>query len=148
MKQIFYFLFLSLILFACNTNKQVINSDENIPQKGEKIKVLMNSKDSLRIDPFEIDSLKIVDDRLEIFVNYSGGCGEANFDLYRTNRIMESMPPKTILYLAFTDDDPCRSIEIKKLTFDLEPFKRFADRGGIFLKISGTNKMAFYNISK
>jgi hypothetical protein len=148
MKKIFLFLFLILILSACNTNKQVITSDKQIPEKGEKIKVLGVPVDSLRIDPYVIDSLKIIDDRLEIIVNYSGGCGEANFDLYRTNRILESMPPKTVLYLAFTDNDPCRSIETKRLIFDLEPFKRFADRGGIYLKISGTNKVAFYNIPK
>jgi len=52
------------------------------------------------------------------------------------------------LHLALTDNDPCRSIVQKKLTFSLEPFKRFADRGGIYFKIAGTEKSVLYQIPK
>jgi hypothetical protein len=81
-------------------------------------------------------------------VSYGGGCGEADFDLYLSNRIMESMPPKTLLYLTFNDQDPCRSIVKKKLKFSLKPLKKFADRGGIYLKIAGTEKSVLYQIPK
>ena len=110
--------------------------------------MLEKPADSLRIDFYEIDSLSIKDHCLEILVNYGGGCGGARFELYYTNQVLESMPPQIVLHLAFIDNDPCRSIVQKKLKFNLEPFKRFADRGGIYFKIAGTEKSVLYQIPK
>lgn len=145
MKQIFFFLISLIFIASCITNRQTAKTQT---AECNSIKLLKSPSDSLRIDPYDIDSLKIVDDCLGIYVSYGGGCGNADFGLYLTDRIMESMPPKTVLYLAFADDDPCRSIETKKLTFSLEPFKRYAEGGGIYLKIAGTDKSILYQISK
>lgn len=109
--------------------------------------LLEKPSDSLRFDHYGIDSLYIKDQCMEVVVNYSGGCGESEFKLYYTNRIMESMPPKTVLYLTFEDNDPCRSIVRKGLKFSLEPFKRFDD-GGIYFKIYGTDKSVLYQVPK
>jgi len=145
MKKTILFITILFLVTACSTNRQ---NTKTKTSDCINIQLLKTSADSLRIDYYVIDSLKIVDDCLEVFVNYSGGCGNASFDLFYTNRIMESIPPKTVLYLAFTDDDPCRNIETKKLTFSLDPFKRFADHLGIYLKIAGTDKEIFYKYLK
>lgn len=142
-------LFLSIILIvaACSASKKTANNNQT-RTTCQEMKLLEVPLDSLRFDYFTIDSLFIKDECLEIKVNYGGGCGEANFDLYLSDRIMESMPPKTLIYLTFNDQDPCRSIVQKKLRYSLKPLKRFADRGGIYLKIAGTEKSVLYQIPK
>jgi len=148
MKYLVLFFSIFILVAACNTKRGTIKSDQTKIIACSEILLLEKPIDSLRIDFYNIDSLNIKDKCLEILVNYGGGCGEARFDLYYTNQILESMPPQTVLHLAFDDNDPCRSIVQKKLKFSLEPFKRFADRGGIYFKISGTERSVLYQIPK
>ncbi len=136
-----------LIVAACTTKKQTAKTNQLNTSCIEMV-LLEKPLDSLRFDHYTIDSLTIKDQCLEILVNYGGGCGEANFELYLSDRIMESMPPKTVLYLTFEDKDPCRSIVQKKLQYSLKPLKKYADRGGIHLKIAGTEKSVLYQIPK
>ena len=89
-------------------------------------------------------SFSVVGDVLEVFVSYGGGCGEADFEMYYTQRVMNSMPPQTVIYLGFTDSDPCRSIVTKKLTFSLEPFRIMAENGGIWLILGGSDLRQLY----
>lgn len=136
-----------ITLAACSTNKETAKTDQ-INTSCIEMMLLEKPLDSLRFDHYTIDSLSIKDQCLEILVNYGGGCGEANFELYLSDRIMESMPPKTVLYLTFEDKDPCRSNVQKKLRYSLKPLKKYADRGGIHLKIAGTEKSVLYQIPK
>ena len=89
------------------------------------------------MDPFDVDSMTIDGDCLNVFVHYGGGCGEANFELYYTQIVAQSMPPQTSLQLSFEDNDNCRSIVSRRLFFDLEPFSDYANNGGIYLLIAG-----------
>lgn len=145
----FSIIILSIILIAaaCGTNKEAAKTDQNKTTCQEMI-LLEVPLDSLRFDHYTIDSLTIKDHCLEILVSYGGGCGDAKFDLYLSDRVMESMPPKTVLYLTFDDKDPCRSIVQNKLRYNLKPLKKFADRGGIYLKIAGTEKSVLYQVPK
>jgi len=77
-------------------------------------------------------------------VNYSGGCGGAEFQLYNANRIKESLPPQTVLFLHLKDEDPCRAIVRDTLFYDLGPFEKFANNSGIMLKFKGVNKSILY----
>ncbi len=95
-------------------------------------------------DFYTLDTLSIVNDCLNVSVTYDGGCGTADANLYYTDRIMESFPPKTVLFFIFTDNDACRSIIKKTFSFDLSPFSEKASTGGIWLKIAGTDKRVFY----
>ncbi len=148
MRFLLLILLTTFLLTACSTKKQSANTNQPKTSDCKEMIMLEKPADSHRIDFYDIDSLSIKDYCLEILVNYGGGCGEARFDLYYTNQVLESMPPQTVLHLAFEDNDPCRSIVQKKLTFSLEPFKRFADRGGIYFKIAGTEKSVLYQIPK
>ncbi|MEJ2595835.1 MAG: hypothetical protein P8100_12090 [bacterium] len=109
--------------------------------------LLDTSPDSLRMDPFQIDSLRIEEQCLDIFVSYGGGCGEVRFNMYYTQKVQHSFPPQTTLYLAFEDNDHCRAIERKKLTFDLSPLSNYADNGGIWLNIAmeGQHRILYQN---
>ena len=137
----------AFVVAGCKTNKPAADGGQTQSACREMM-MLEKPLDSLRFDHYTIDSIAIREQCLEIVVSYGGGCGDATFDLYLTNRVMESMPPKTVLYLTFTDNDACRSIVKKKLKFNLKPYKRFADRGGIYLKIAGTDKSVLYQIPK
>lgn len=140
---VFYF-----TLLSCSTSKKVVESKQEPNLECQKMILLEEPVDSLRFDHYEIDSVMIKDQCLDFVVNYGGGCGEASFELYYGNEIMESIPPETVIYLSLEDNDPCRSIVTKKLSFSLSTFKKYADRGGIYFKIHGSDKSILYQIPK
>jgi hypothetical protein len=88
-------------------------------------------------DLFDIDSAWIEGNCLKIAVVYSGGCGTVDFQLYYNEKAMKSMPPQKSLFLAFTDNDPCRAMIQDIVRFDLGPFEAMARAGGVVLNLSG-----------
>ena len=124
------------------------NEIENIPVKPEEncmeMLFLEQPAKDLKSDFFEIDSLNINGNCLEIVVNYGGGCGDADFNLYYSDSITERMPPETKFYLVLKDDDPCRSIVHKKLKYSLEFYKDVAKNSGIYLHVSGKEEPVLY----
>lgn len=138
-------LLLLLALFSCQSQKKTTEQ-----QNGEQINVcqpMFNLTEEVNPGPsdhFSIDSLSITRNCLEIFVNYGGGCGGAEFQLYNANRIKESLPPQTVLFLHLKDEDPCRSIVSDTLYFDLSPFNKFANNSGIWLKFKGFEESVLY----
>ena len=144
-------LVLALIItaVACSNTKKTSDSNRTEPRNCLSMELLKTSPDSIPMDPLNIDSLKIVKGCLDVYVSYGGGCGEVKFNLYYTNLVQNSFPPQTTLYLSFEDKDNCRAIETKKLSFDLQPFKKQAGNGGIYFNLKN-NKGAkiFYEIRK
>lgn len=144
MKYALLFISITMLFTACKTGNKATNRNNLVADSGREMKLFEGNAADLHSDYFTLDSLVIDGDILRITASYGGGCGDAVFDLYYTNRIMESMPPKTVLLLVFTDNDPCRAIVNKTLEFSLEPFRSFAENDGIVVKISGTDKTALY----
>jgi len=139
------FLFVLLFLFSCHVQKEA-TKQKNIDSEVACNPMLLlteevNTKDS---DFFDLDSLAVTKNCLEVFVSYSGGCGEADFSLYHTNMVMHSMPPQTVLFLNFKDDDPCRSIVRDTLYFELSSFKEMASSGGIWLRLRDSDRRVLY----
>lgn len=145
--QILFIIFL-VVAASCSSNKKIVVNEKQETTLCDEMILLSKPIDSLRMDHYTIDSLRIKDQCLEMVVSYGGGCGDAMFELYYTNHIMESMPPQAILYLSFTDNDPCRSIVTKKLKFNLSPYQKYYDRGGIYFKIADTDKSILYQLPK
>ncbi len=137
---------LLFLIFSCRSQRKTGKYDRQ-PSICLAMDMLGTPPDSLRIDPFHIDSLRIEDQCLNVYVTYGGGCGEARFNMFYSNMVQHSFPPQTTLYLAFEDNDHCRSIERKKLKFDLFPFSKYADNGGIWLNIAmeGQNRILYKN---
>lgn len=131
------FLAVSLSLFfpGCKSSKSAANSNPAKQIECEEMLLLADSPESIRADHYSIDSLSIQNNCLEIYVNYGGGCGDANFKLYYTQTVAQSMPPQTSIFLGFEDEDPCRSIIRKRLSYHLEPFKKTSAAGGIYLML-------------
>ena len=139
------FLFALLFLFSCHAQKEATKQQN---QKSEIVcKPMLLLTEEAKVeesDFFNLDSLAITNKYLEVFVSYSGGCGEADFEIYHTNMVMHSMPPQTVLLLNFKDNDPCRAIIRDTLYFDLLPFHELAASGGIWLKFRDSDKKVLY----
>ena len=56
---------------------------------------------------------------LEIEVEYSGGCGGDVWTLAWNGMLMKSLPPKANIYLHLKDEDACREVVRKKISFDI-----------------------------
>ena len=132
----------ALFLASCSTVKK--------PAKGKKIpcKELQPLETTFKTDPFTLDTVWIDKNCLNLIVRYDGGCGTAECGLYYTNKVLESYPPKTALWIKFTDNDPCRSMVKKHFRFKLTPFKNYAENGGILFSVTDTDKRVLYKNAK
>lgn len=70
-------------------------------------------------DPFLLVGAELKGKYLEIEVEYSGGCGGDAWTLAWSGMLMKSLPPKANIYLHLKDDDACREIVRKKVSFDI-----------------------------
>jgi len=143
----FLFFFALFFLFSCHTQKGANKQNKKSEVACKPMLILTDEVNSKESDVFGLDSLAIASNCLEVFVSYGGGCGEAVFELYCTNKVMHSMPPQTVLFLDFKDEDPCRSIIPDTLYFDLLPFHELASSGGIWLKFRDSDKKVLYKTS-
>lgn len=132
---------------ACNTSKKVTQTEDGEEDICESMTYNNNPVNKISTDYYTIDSLFITDNCLNIWVSYSGGCGNSEFKLFYNNKIMQSMPPKTNLLLQLTDNDPCRAIVQQKLYFNLNFFEEHANKDGIVLKLVGTDLSILYKKS-
>ena len=136
----------STILFSsCNTSKKTTQNKDNSEDICESMTFTDIPVSDIKTDYYSIDSLFIINDCLNIWVSYGGGCGDAAFKLYYSDRIMESMPPKTSLFLQLIDDDPCRAIVQQKLFFNLNFYSEEARKEGIILHLAGSDKNLMYS---
>ena len=140
------FLFALLFLFSCHSQKKAAKQNKKSEVVCNPMLLLTEEVNAKESDFFDLDSLAITDNCLEVFVSYSGGCGEANFDLYYTNMVMHSMPPQTTLLLNFKDEDPCRSIVYDTLYFELSNFVELASSGGIWLRLRDSDRRVLYKL--
>ncbi len=99
---------------------------------------------SLASDPFSIDRAVIEDNCLKLTVTYGGGCGEANFMLYRKNSVRESYPPQLQMHVTLDDKDHCKALITKDIFYDLSSLP-FVEAGQtIMLHIDGYNTPVAY----
>ena len=145
MKKLIYLLTV-LTLFACHAQKETSRQQKTRATADCKTILPLNEEANPgQSDPYQLDSLAVNNHCLEVFVSYSGGCGEAEFDLYATNKVMQSMPPQAVLLLNFKDEDPCRAIVRDTLYFDLSNFNELAKSGGIWLHLKDSDKRVLYS---
>lgn len=145
MKNISIIIALTVFLFSsCYTSKKTTKTNVEADDVCESMVFTDQPVNNISTDYYTIDTLFITDNCLNIWVSYSGGCGDADFKLYYSKRVLESMPPKTNLLLQLTDNDPCRAIVQQKLFFNLSFFDEYANKDGIRLKFAGSDKSVMY----
>lgn len=79
--------------------------------------------DSLRLDPFALQSIAINGDILTMTIQHSGGCKEHDYALFMSpGSFLESYPVQANLYLRHEDnDDACEAYLTVRLSFNIRP---------------------------
>ncbi|MBM71581.1 MAG: hypothetical protein CL847_02200 [Crocinitomicaceae bacterium] len=100
---------------------------------------------SMELAPFNIDTCYVVGDTLHASVSYSGGCGNHKFLLESNGVLLKSLPPKQPLRLEHRSDvDPCRSMIIENLKFDISDY-RGTPHGTTILMLENWNTTLSYS---
>ncbi len=110
-------------MFTFFNGCKVLEPEPNTQKIVDRI-IIIEDFHSLEIssDSANIDSVKISNFTLKIYVSYSGGCLEHGFQLYAENSFAESAIPQAYLYLAHdARGDNCEAFIHEALQFDLQP---------------------------
>jgi len=132
------------LLSSCNTSKKIEQPQEANFEFCESMTYNTTSVSNIATDYYKVDTVFITNNCINIWVSYSGGCGDADFTLYFTDIIKESVPPKTNLRLQLLDNDPCRSIVQQKLYYNLNFFDSYAINDGIIFQLVGSDMSVLY----
>jgi len=140
MKSLFYLISTTLLLFTgCSTDKTGIF--DLYSQAGKSITMIDYATDPQYRDPVNITDARIHGDRLELTVQFSGGCKEHRFFLYGWRGFSKSKPVQADLFLSHNaNDDSCEALLTGNVQFDLTPLKElywqtYSDNGPILLRI-------------
>ena len=133
-------------IFLFGQNVTYINGKLDTNQCG---KITINNTvnlDSLITFPTElgIQDIKIVDDCIEFYVVFGGGCGTTNFELITDNAITESMSPSINIFLKSTDYDFCKALVYKTIRFDLSDFNLYKKSTGLTFRIKNNSSTIIY----
>ena len=138
---------ISVLLFYSCHKKQITQttkasvSNEKTGVNQAEIPEIKNAVVNAEVDMtntgamYTVDSIKIDNDVLSVFVNYSGGCKEHSFDLYSNGMYAKSLPPQLSLCLKHTNNgDACRKLIMKELKFNISNLK-YAGKNTVILKL-------------
>jgi len=139
-----------LMFSACAKKKGVAESTQetvnvSIPKpEVEKIIIDQGFVEPAINGRFNVDSWSINGSVLEITVSYSGGCEEHIFRLYTDQKYMKSYPPQLNLFLEHIDNnDRCRAMIIKKLSFDVAGIE-YPGTSEIILRLNNSKETISY----
>ena len=90
------------------------------------VQITNSTPPALVLGEYGLDSAKIIDEKLTLWVNYSGGCVEHYFQLFMSPDVfMESNPVQANLYLRHLGPpDACEALVHRKLEFSLHPIQQ------------------------
>lgn len=74
-------------------------------------------------DIYNFKSVEIKGNCLNITIEYGGGCGDIELKLIDSEYVMESIPVQRNLRLSFKDEDYCKALITKKISFDITPIQ-------------------------
>ena len=112
-----------------------IDYDERIADEERGFNVTLETQPSIQLmaqipdaaasDAFRLLEVSVSGDQLEIEVEYGGGCREHLFEIIADpNAFLESDPVQANIYMTHeSNNDLCRALVRKKLTFSLQPLK-------------------------
>lgn len=116
-------LVLGLVLVVFPTCRAVKNNITNSANKPDEVVCKSIVKDTsgtyAASDEFLLVGATLNGKCLEIEVEYSGGCGGDEWTLAWTGMLMKSLPPKASIHLHLKDNDSCREVVRKKVSFDI-----------------------------
>jgi hypothetical protein len=146
------FILFSIVFCSACHKKIALNSDKNkntavaSNENSNKIKKLIVD---LNVDinnvgsEYVIDSVKINNDILSLFVNYSGGCKTHIFELYSNAEYAKSLPLQTWVCLKhINNDDACRQLISEELKFNISQLQ-YKGQNTVIINIGNKQKIAY-----
>ncbi len=126
------FLLFCLLLIFSNCNNSVDSSQNSCEQK-----IIVDNElyANAPNDSFVFRNVEIYGDCLSITIEYGGGCGKVEIKLIDSGVIAESNPVQRNVRVSFKDEDSCKALITKKVSFDLTPIRVVGDNK-VFLNIS------------
>lgn len=138
-----FLILLSISLTLSCSNSKKVSKSEN--QNNNCLPVQMvEDYEGINSDLFEVEEVFVNDNCLNVILTYGGGCGEVNYEVFYNDVVLQSFPPQVFLKLKFTDNDPCRAIEMDTIRIDLSRFESMARAGGLQIGLGGSMPQATY----
>lgn len=135
------FIISALLFYSCHKKQITQATNEKTGVNQAEIPEIKNAVVNAEADMtntgamYTVDSMKIDNDVLSVFVNYSGGCKDHSFDLYSNGMYAKSLPPQLSLCLKHTNNgDACRKLIMKELKFNVSNLK-YAGKNTVILKL-------------
>ncbi len=118
----FRMLFLILItgLVASCEKTEIQNEDANKILCEKQIIIDENLFQSAANDSLTIKNAMVVNDEIQVSVEYVGGCGEQTYQLLTHGRYAESIPVQLQVLLSFENNDSCNAVIQEDICFDLK----------------------------
>jgi len=135
-------LFIGLIAFCCKESGQV---------SPEKDIIISDEFSAFEDSEMMIQKAEIESHTLTLSIQYGGGCGEIDYDLYTSGLFMESNPVQLEVVLSFEDNDMCEALITKDISFDLKPVAALWKNsyreasGTVILRLKGYSDSIRYN---
>lgn len=92
-----------------------------------------------RSDVFDLLDVQLIDQCLEVYIGYGGGCKTVNMELVSSEAYGESLPPQLDVRLLFEDDDFCEAYLKRSFYFDLTPLQAVGS-DELNLRLEGWNE--------
>jgi hypothetical protein len=124
-----------------NTTKQIPTTNNS--SKIKNLTVDSNVNIAETGSEYVIDSVKINNDIISIFVNYSGGCKTHIFELYSNAEYAKSLPLQTWVCLKhINNDDACRQLISEELKFNISQLQ-YKGQNTVIINIGNKQKIAY-----
>lgn len=94
----------------------------------EPVKMVTLLVDTQTGAPFKLIKADISDDVANLTLQYSGGCGEHDFDLNIAQQLQPGTPATALAKLTHTSSDNCDALITREHSFDLLPLREFYRR--------------------
>ena len=95
--------------------------------------------------PFTFVDVVLKGDTLIAKVQYSGGCGNHQFEIEKSGFLMKSLPPKQPIKITHrSDEDSCRALILKELKLYIGDF-RGTPNGTTVLLVEHWNQQLIYS---
>jgi hypothetical protein len=125
MKYTTLLIFATLLLISCGNSKNAANSEksdetENATPSAKKAILSQDIAKFRDTESYNIKSINLQGNILELNITYNGGCANHEFELVGSAFITKSLPPKRIVQLYHhKNTDDCRELVHETLYFDI-----------------------------
>ena len=138
--KLFSILAVSIVLFACNNTKEVLDIDPIDVKKAQIGNLDQKSA------PITVSAATLDGNILSLEVEYSGGCKDHTYELLGSAAVMKSLPAKrTIKLIHNSNDDSCRELISEVIKFDIRALAMKQTTGSeIILLLDGYKQSISY----